>query len=207
MAKRLIFIMCITWLVAGFHLPVFMDIRDGACTLFDFYKLFYSVYQVIFVSFLPPFLMSVFGFLTVRSLHQRHAANTHASQKDRDLMRMLVAEIMINIITSIPFSANLLYGTATFYVVGKSAVRLEIEAFLTFISTLLVHLLSVSTFYLFIISSKTFRREFIEIVVQWWFKYILRRNQIVPFIGQMTATTAQRGETVKTKSKNTLTIV
>ena len=85
--------------------------------------------------------MSVFGFLTVRSLHQRHAASTHVRQKDRDLMRMLIAEIIINVFTSIPFSANLLYGAATFFVVDKSAERVEIEAFVSFVSQFLINLL------------------------------------------------------------------
>ena len=104
-----------------------MTIRNGTCWMFDFYKFFYPIYQTIFVGFLPPTLMSVFGILTMRTLQQRHAASTHVKQKDRDLMRMLAAEIGINVFTSITFSGNLLYGTATFYVTGKSALRVEIE--------------------------------------------------------------------------------
>ena len=45
--------------------------------------------------------MSVFGFLTVRTLHQRRVSNTPIKQRDHDLMRMLIAEIVINIFTSI----------------------------------------------------------------------------------------------------------
>jgi hypothetical protein len=188
-ARKLIIIMCVVWIIAGLHLPVFMDIRGGVCWMFDFYKFFYPIYQTIFVGTLPPILMSVFGFLTIRSLHQRHTATTHVRQKDRDLMRMLIAEIIINIFTSIPFSANLLYGTATFFVVGKSAVRIEIEAFVNFVSQFLIHLLSVAPFYLFIISSKSFRHEFSQIMITWWYKYILRRARVAPLTGQTTAIT------------------
>jgi hypothetical protein len=196
MARRLLIIMCSVWIVAGLHLPVFMDIRGGICWMFDFYKFFYPIYQFILVGIIPPVLMSVFGFLTVRSLHQRHAANTHVRQKDHDLMRMLIAEIMINIFTSIPFSANLLYGTATFYVVNKSAVRVEIEAFVNFVSQFLIHLLSVAPFYLFLLSSKSFRREFSQIWVTWWYKYILRRARVSPLTGQSTVITAQHKDTL-----------
>ncbi|CAF3911912.1 unnamed protein product [Rotaria sordida] len=170
--------MIAAWLIAGFHLPVFMDIRNSVCGLYDFYKLFYAIYQIVLVGILPPLLMSSFGFLTIHSLHQRHGDQTHVRRKDRDLMRMLIAEIIVNIFTSIPYSANLVYGAATYYVVDKSVQRLEIESFITFFSQFLIHTLSVAPFYLFIIASKSFRHELISTMVKWWYKYILRQEQL-----------------------------
>jgi hypothetical protein len=78
---------------------------------------------------------------------------------------MLVAEIMIKAFTSITFSGNLRYDTATFFVVDKSALRLEIEGFVNFLSQFLIHLLSVAPFYFFLIASKSFRHKFIEILM------------------------------------------
>jgi hypothetical protein len=191
MARKFIFIMCGVWIIAGCHLPIFMDIRSGVCWMFDFYKFFYPIYQCILVGILPPVLMSVFGYLTVQSLRQRHGTQAHIQEKDRDLMRMLVAEIMVNIFTSIPFSAYLIYSTATFFVVGKSAQRLEIESFINFLSQFFIHLLSVAPFYLFIISSKSFRREFTQVLTRWCYKYILRRARVAPLNGQFTITIMQ----------------
>ncbi len=191
-ARKHLIIMCIVWLILGSHLPIFMTIRGNTCGMFDFYKFFYPIYQTILVGILPPALMAVFGILTVRTLNQRHTKNTHIRQKDRDLMRMLFAEIVINISTSITFSGNLLYGTATFFVVSKSPLRIEIETFVNFLSQFLIHLLSVTPFYLFIISSKSFRREFSQMIIDWWYKYILRRAQVNPIaMGQTTAITRQ----------------
>ncbi|CAF0999847.1 unnamed protein product [Adineta ricciae] len=187
-AKKMITVMCIFWLIAGSHLPVFMDIRGGVCWMFDFYKFFYPIYQCILVGVLPPVLMSVFGFLTVSTLRRRRSTNEHIRQKDHDLMRMLIAEILINIVTSIPFSANLLYGTATFYVVGKSGERVEIENFVNFVSQFFIHLLSVAPFYLFLMSSKSFRREFVHIIRGYWHNCIRRRGKVGPAISQITAT-------------------
>jgi hypothetical protein len=202
MARKLIVINCLVWPTVALHVPVFMNIREGVCWMFDFYAFFYPIYQSILVGIIPPVLMSVFGFLTVRSLHQRHAANTHVRQKDHDLMRMLIAEIMINIFTSIPFSAYLLYSAATFYVVGKSAIRVEIEAFVNFVSQFLIQLLGVAPFYLFIISSKSFRREFSQIWINWWHKYILRRTRIAPLNGPITRTRARQRETLDNNVEN-----
>ncbi len=110
MALKLVLIMCIVWSVAALHIPILIDIRDGICGMFDLYQLVYGFYRIILSGILPPVLMSIFGVLTIRSLHQRHGARKHARQRDRYLMRMLIAEVVVNIFTSIPFSANLIYG-------------------------------------------------------------------------------------------------
>jgi hypothetical protein len=185
-ARNLIIIMCLVWFIAGSHLPVFMTIRNGVCSMFDFYKFFYPIYQTIVVSIMPLVLMCVFSCLTIQTLHQRSISNVHVRQNDRDLMRMLVAEIMINAFTSIPYSCNLLYGTATIFVVNKSASRREIEGFFNFLTQFLIQLLNVTPFYLFIITSKSFRHEFIEIIMNRWYKYILRRARVAPLNGWIT---------------------
>lgn len=193
-ARRLVSIMCGTWLIAGMHLPIFMDIRNGTCWMFDFYKFFYPIYQCTLVGILPPVLMSTFGILTIRSLRQRHALHSHVRRKDHDLMRMLIAEILINIFTSIPFSANLIYSTATFFVANKSVERLEIDAFVNYLSQFLIHLLSVAPFYLFILSSKSFRREFKDIILHFWYTHISKHGRIVPFHDGLHQTITQRLE-------------
>ena len=166
-ARRLIGMMCIVWLILASHIPIFMTIRNSTCWMFDSYKFFYPIYQTTVVRILPPVLMTVFGILTVRTRHQRRTENIHVRQKDRDLMRMLITEIFINVSTSITFSGNLLYGTATFFVMDKSPLRIEIEAFVNFLSQFLIHLLSVAPFYLFIISSN-YQRNLVQIHFKTW---------------------------------------
>jgi hypothetical protein len=179
-AMKLVFIMSAVWLVVAMHLPILMNIRDGVCGMFGLYKVIYAIYQITLVGILPPVLMCIFSFLTIRSLHQRHGIQTRARQRDRYLMRMIIAEVMVNIFTSIPYSSYLVYTAATYYVTGKSTQRLEIESFIYFVTLFLIYLISVAPFYLFILTSKPFRNEFTNIFVKFWYKYILRRNQIVP---------------------------
>ena len=134
MAMKLVFIICVVCLVIAIHLPILMDIRNGVCGMFGLYKLIYAIYQITLVGILPPVLMSIFSILTIRSLHQRHGNQIRARQRDRYLMRMVIAEVMVNIFTSIPYSINLVYGAATYYIVNKSAERLEIESFISFLT-------------------------------------------------------------------------
>jgi hypothetical protein len=187
MAMKLVFIICPVWLVAGIHLPILMHIQNGVCGMFGSYKLIYAFYQITLVSILPPTLMSIFSILTIRTLHQRHVAHVHARRRDRDLMRMVIAEVIVHVSTAIPYSSNLIYDAATYYVTNKSAQRLEIESFISFLTQFILYLVSVIPFYLFILTSKPFRKEFINIFVRCWDKYILRRVRIVP-LNQQTIT-------------------
>jgi hypothetical protein len=100
-------------------------------------------------------------------------------------MRMLVAQIIIYITSSVPYSAYLLYGTATFYVVNKSDQHVEIESFLNFLSQLIIQFIFVSPFYLFILSSKSFRRDFMKLVGTCCCKNLLRGQvQVAPSVAQ-----------------------
>jgi len=180
MAIKLVFITCGVCLVIAIHLPILMDIRSGVCGMFGVYNLIYPIYQITLVGILPPILMCIFSILTIRSLHQRHGTQIRVRRRDRYLMRMVIAEVVVNISTSIPYSTNLVYGATTYDIVNKSPARLEIESFISFVTQFLIYLISVAPFYVFMITSKPFRNEFINIVVKCWGKYILRRVRIVP---------------------------
>jgi hypothetical protein len=102
---------------------------------------------------------------------------------------MVMAEVMANVSISIPYSINIVYGAATFYDVNKSARRLEIEAFITFVTQFIIYLAGVVPFYLFLLTSKPFRRGFINITIKCWKKCVLRQARIVPLNVQNNAVT------------------
>jgi hypothetical protein len=179
-AIKLIFIIFVVWLVACIHMPFFMEIRGGVCGMFGSYKLIYAIYQISLAGILPPVLMIVFSILTIRSRHHPHVNQVRARQKDRDFMRMVVAEAMVNILTAIPYASNLVYGVATYYVVDKSVQRLEIEAFISFVTQYVIMLISVVPFYVFILTSKTFQNEFIGLLVKGWDTLTLQRHRVIP---------------------------
>ncbi|CAF3933921.1 unnamed protein product [Adineta steineri] len=168
------FIVCV---LVAIHIPILMDIRSNTCGMFGLYKLIYAFYQIMTNSVLPPASMIIFSALTIRSLHQRHTALMHARNRDRHLLRMVIAEVVVNIITAVPYSANLIYGVATYYVDNKSAQRLEIESFMTFLAQFVIYMLSVAPFYLFLFVSKPYRNEFINIMATCQTKCIRRRNR------------------------------
>jgi hypothetical protein len=180
MATKLVFIMCAICFVIAIHMPILKTIKNGVCNMFGLYAIIYSFYQIMVLAILPPVLMSIFSTLSIRSLHQRHGNQARARQRDRYLMRMVIGEVIVNIFTSIPYSSYLVYSSVTYYDVNKSAQRLQIESFISFFTQFFIYLISVAPFYLFILTSKTFRNEFLIILVKCWDKYILRRVRIVP---------------------------
>ncbi|CAF0974329.1 unnamed protein product [Adineta steineri] len=181
MARKLVFIMFVLCSLIAIQILVTEDIKNGICTMLTTYKLPYSIYQIIVISIIPPMLMCIFSILTIRKLHQRRdIIQMHVKRKDRYLMRMVIAEVMINVLTSIPYSANLLYGALTYYVVNKSALRLEIESFISYIAQFIIYFLGIAPFYLFMLASKPFRKEFINLFINFWNKYIIRLTRIVP---------------------------
>jgi hypothetical protein len=186
-AKTVVFLMCPVWFVITIHSPILVDLRDTICGMFGVYKLFYEVYQIIIAAIIPPILMCIFSGLAMRSLYQRHIARARARQRDRNLMHLIIAEVTVNIVTTFPASINNVYSAATYYVVNKSAERLQIESFLSFVALFILYLLNVAPFYMFMLTSKPFRNEFINMIIKCWDKYILRRGRIFPLNGQNNA--------------------
>lgn len=178
-------LVCLTLVVSvliAVHMPIMMEIRNGACVMPGVYRLIYAIYQNIILSLAPPVLMTVFSLLTIHSLRRRQdIVQTRSKQRDRHLARMVVGEVVINVLSSIPFSANLLYGAATYYATNKSPERLEIESFCTFISQLCLFSLGVTPFYLFILVSKAFRHEFANLLGHVGHKLLRQQARIVPF--------------------------
>jgi hypothetical protein len=189
MAIKVIFIIFGVWLVASMHIPILITIKGGVCGMFGLYKLIFTIYQIIVTGILPPILMCIFCILNIRSLHHRHGNQVRTTQKDRDFMRMVVAEVIVDISTSIPYSSNLVYSVITNTIARKSAQRLEIESFITFLTQFIIYLISVAPFYLFFLTSKPFRTEFKKIFVKCWNSFTQRKNQIVPVNKQNTLAT------------------
>ncbi|CAF1386817.1 unnamed protein product [Adineta steineri] len=199
LAIKLIVIMCIIGSLIAIHLPILMNIKDGVCGMFGIYTLIYAIYQTVVIVIIPPVLMSTFSFLTIRSLQERHHdAQVRTRQRDRYLTRMVTAEVIASIIISAPYSANLIYTAFTYNIVNKSPQRVEIESFIAFFSIFFLYLISVVPFYLYILTSKTFRKEFINLFVNFWYKYIIRRVRIVPHNDLITIA-PNNGQTIRVR--------
>jgi hypothetical protein len=125
------------------QLFVYFDNGTGLCELSPLYSLPYTIFASIAIGILPFVLMIIFSLLARHNLHlirSRIVPTNNPTQhfrihkRDHDLMKMLVGEVIVYCITTIPYPANIMYQYLTTPIAAdKSPMRLAVEALVTFI--------------------------------------------------------------------------
>jgi len=109
-------------------------------------------------SLFPPLLMLLFGWLTIRNVrggeHLRRATNA----KDRQLTMMLLIQVLCISILSMPISVQKIYTQMTLSYAKTDEQRMIESFFATFV-VLLALMTSSTSFYLFTLTGKVFRKE------------------------------------------------
>ncbi|CAF3073272.1 unnamed protein product [Rotaria sp. Silwood2] len=159
-ALRIIFFSIICWILFSVHALIWNTIANVA----------------------PPLLMIAFSWTTLRNIRLAHRrvqpTLTFSGMRPRDfqLTRMLVAEVVVYVLSSLPFTFYSFYSSVTMSI-NKSSDRQSIEAFINFLSSIfVVYINPSSTFYVYYATSKTFRSEFKAAVKNIW-QRIFRRDQ------------------------------
>lgn len=156
-ARYVILSLILIWPIIPVHMAVYVNNNTGRCGAPSNYALGFSIYLFVFIGICPPLLMISFGILAWRNLklirrqiaplHQTHRLRFHRS--DRDLMRMLVGEVFVYIITTSLYPVNVLYGVITTPIAAeKSSMRLAVESLVGYIiSPILNYIYCVAQFY------------------------------------------------------------
>lgn len=113
---------------------------------------------VIFYSLLPPILMFIFGWITIRHVNNAPIHRTVATRRDRQLTILLVSQVLCVTILSLPVGIQKLYAEFTLSVI-KSQERIQIETFFATLAVYIVLINSATSFYMFTLTSKLFRNE------------------------------------------------
>jgi hypothetical protein len=147
------------------------DARSGTCDII------YTVYITCFTGIFPILPMIIFGILIIKNLKEMRtrvqptasleSGATILRKRDRDMMKMLLIELMICTITIAPNNVTHIYKTATAYVV-KTKERQQIETFVYYISRVfLLYLANTISFWVYISTSQTFRLEWKNLINKW----------------------------------------
>lgn len=127
--------------------------------------------------------MIVFGWLTYRHLSTGHHGQNREgiTMKDRINIQMtqaLIIQIILFIIFIIPnWITGILYPAITANIIQRSAKRIAIEMLANNLSMLWYYGFSVDTFYIFLVTSPTVRRN-VNLLLQCWRSH----NQVVPHL-------------------------
>jgi hypothetical protein len=184
-AKYLIFFCCIFWSLFTIHIPIMSTIVHGQCTRTGVYSIIYPVYSLIFVGLIPTITSAIFGYLTYRNMRQMVNrvqpivqntinANITIRRRDRDLLIIVISEIFVYVVTTALYPLIQLETIISQNVLtNKSFQYSQIETFILSISGFLLFINSVAPFYTYLISSRSFRRDFKQLITNIYAK--LRR--------------------------------
>jgi len=142
-ARRVLVLSLLISALLPIQLLVYFNNHTGQCILSSFYSLAYTIFVSIAIGILPFVLMIIFGLLARHNLHlirSRIVPTNNPTQhfrihkRDHDLMKMLVGEVVVYCITTIPYPANIIYQYFTTSIAAdKSPMRLAVETLVTFI--------------------------------------------------------------------------
>ena len=155
--------------------------RRGACR--DYHNYSY----IVVYSLAPCVLMAIFGTLTILNVRKARvviapqqsgqaaassgiAARSPTSNRDRQLISMLLVQIVLLILFSFPISIVRIYLGATGSIM-KSPLRLAQESFALQFVIMLTYIPNIDTFYIYVVRGSIFRRE-LRIMVGSWMKVL-----------------------------------
>jgi hypothetical protein len=175
-AKYIIVFSIIFWSLFLFHSPIWTTVVYGQCTAAGVYATFYSFYSLTFVSLIPTIISATFGYLTYRNMRQMLNrvqpvqqntvnANINIQRRDRDLLIIVIAEVITYVVTTLLLPLIQLEMMISGYIISnKSSQYSQIEYFILSIAYFLLSVNSAVTFYTYLISSKSFRRDFKQLI-------------------------------------------
>jgi hypothetical protein len=177
-AKYLIFFSYIFWLIAASHTLIWTTTSKGQCIKPGIYATIYTFYAIFLTGLIPSFILCVIGYLTYRNMRQlrrriqptaqdRNNPNISIQRRDRDLLILVIAEALAYIITTSLFSAIILERMISSYVMpNKSLQYFQAEIFILNVAYLLLLVYNGVSFYIYMISSKSFRRDFKQLIMK-----------------------------------------
>jgi len=136
------------------------------------YLIFMTIWFMILYSLCPSFFMLLFGSLTLNNIrhnnqivHRHPEINRIRRRTDIQLFQMLISQVFVIIISTLPYFIYQLYALSTINVV-KNTLRIAQEN-LAYQSVASITSFAHSTsFYLYTLSGTVFRKEFYKILRQ-----------------------------------------
>ncbi|CAF3175711.1 unnamed protein product [Rotaria sp. Silwood2] len=170
-----IFATILFWLIVQLPTLIFTRARGESCTSTSSISNYIYVYGItpIAYSILPMTTVIYFNIGIIRNLRQSRVIgfvhiNNHLA---RQVRRMLIPQLIILVLSGIPYSIQTIYSVAT-ALQKKSYLQMAIESVILTIVRLLFYLNYVCSFYIYYIMSSEIRREFKKLISQ--------QNTIVP---------------------------
>jgi hypothetical protein len=163
------------------HTLIFYNLKPGACGILynTTAALYHSIFTTMVSCVLPAFIMFTCALLIRRNLalkRQRHVPVVslqggirdeveHSNRsRDKQVLIMLFTQVIVYVVSVTPLMVIYIYTAVTFNISNKPAERITIERFVAFTAEAMILLFPASSFYLYTLSSRTFRNELIRLL-------------------------------------------
>jgi hypothetical protein len=173
LSNRLIIFFCFFWFLFCSHVFFFTTLQNNHCIMIGNYTLIFSIYMFILAGTISPILMILFSLLTLWNLKRLRQCigpinqNLHLHKRDFQLIKMLLTQIIVYLVTTGLYPISLLYTALTQYI-HKSSERIVIENLITFqTNNFLFYLNNVAPFFTYYFTSKTFRGKVKILWLNW----------------------------------------
>ncbi|CAF3426346.1 unnamed protein product [Rotaria socialis] len=190
MAIHLIITSALFWLLAVIFFSYARTIQNGSCNIQNgIYLMIYTIYYILSAGLFPPLLIVFFNTLLIRNLKglrgriqpirdnaENKQSNIMLRKRDRNLMKMIFVEVMIYVVSTMPFSIYLIYKIITDSFT-KSLEQQQIESFINYITqSFIMYLNTAMPFYIYILTSSSFRQECKRVLFK--FYALIMRKQL-----------------------------
>jgi hypothetical protein len=172
-----IFLICI---ILPIHNLIFLNVQTNLCMYPSTATILYhSLFTFTLGGFLPILIMTISAVLIQKNLasnrarRQRNIRRPNEKQtvrlisaRDQQVLVMLFIQILFYILSTIPWMIFLLYGPYThrYHLTNKSTNRIIIERFIMYLTEITVYLYPALSFYIYTLTSRTFRGELLNII-------------------------------------------
>lgn len=185
-AIRIIPFVIVFWLILAIFPTMLYSITDGVYdAIHGVPDIMYSVYILIALGIFPTVSMITFGLLLAANLKgirgrvqpmQGSINTTNILRKhDRDMLKMLLIELIVYTFTTLPNTVVLMYRLLTQSTI-KSSDGQQIESFIFYLTRIfLLYLNNGLSFWIYLLISRSFRLELKNLILKFW-SFIRKEN-------------------------------
>jgi hypothetical protein len=196
-AHRVILITCITCFISYAHILGLFGIQrsPGSSTVTCYalpgaYRIFSDLQYLIFYGLAPPIIMLVFGLITLRNLRrsrrlvlpnanvQNQLKLNSIKRRDGQLLAMLLLQIIIIIIFTVPFAIQKLYDTLTLQI-PQTPLQKAQDNLITGTLRILSYGSHAFGFFFYTLSARIFRTELLRII-NTSYRFFTGQNLLTP---------------------------
>jgi hypothetical protein len=106
-------------------------------------------------------------------------------RRDRELWVMVISEVLVYIITVVFYPISVIEMMISQNIIpNKSVEYLQIESLFYFLGFFLLLMNRALPFYIYLIVSKQFRRNFIQLIIKFYQKVTRQQSQPVQIVGR-----------------------